>query len=206
MIRELRNRWWTRVGYGLGLVAAVFAGYQWHRWPGHTNSLSPSADRTALNDQALAALWAKCQSEAQVHAATASTGETFAMATGAIDEDVEGLFVLDFITGELQCAVLNYRTGRFTSVFRRDNVQADLGVDPAKRPKYLMTTGMINFPRGASAARPGNSVVYVMDTSTGAFAAYAIPWRRELASIGRPQASAMILMDVGRARTAAIRE
>ena len=69
-----------------------------------------------------------------------------------------------------------------------------------------MTTGMINFPRGASAARPGNSVVYVMDTSTGAFAAYAIPWRRELASIGRPQAASMILMDMGRARTVAIRE
>ena len=127
------------------------------------------------------------------------------MATGSIDEDVEGLFLLDFVTGELQCAVLNYRTGRFTSLFRA-NVQADLGVDPAKRPKYLMTTGMINFPRGASAARPGNSVVYVMDTSSGNFAAYAIPWRRELASIGRPQAAAMILMDMGRARTAAIRE
>jgi hypothetical protein len=88
----------------------------------------------------------------------------------------------------------------------RANVLNDLGVDPAKKPKYLMTTGAINFPRGATAARPGNSVVYVLETTTGNYAAYGIPWRRELAATGRLQTAALVLLDVGMARTAALRE
>ena len=140
---------------------------------------------------------------AALQASSASQAESFAMATGAIDSDVEGCFMLDFLTGELQCVVLNYRTGRFGGFFRT-NVIADLGSDPVKKPKYVMVAGAINFPRGAAAARPGHSVVYVLDTTTGNYAAYGLPWRRELAATGQGQMSGLVLMDVGRARTAAL--
>lgn len=138
-----------------------------------------------------------------LQASTASQAEAFAMATGAIDSDVEGCFMLDFLTGELQCVVLNFRTGRFGGFFRTNVIQ-DLGSDPAKKPKYVMVAGAINFPRGAAAARPGHSVVYVLDTTTGNFAAYGLPWRRELAATGQGQMAGLVLLDVGRARTAAL--
>jgi hypothetical protein len=141
----------------------------------------------------------------ELHASGAAASESFAIASGAIDEDVEGVYMLDFLTGDLQCSVLNFRTGRFGAVFRANVLQA-LGSDPVKHPKFLMVSGAINFPRGASAARPGNSVIYVLDTTTGNFAAYGIPWRREIAATGRVQSGALILLDVGRARTAALRE
>ena len=64
--------------------------------------------------------------EFPLQAATATVGGSFAIATGMIDSDVEGLFVLDFVTGDLQCAVLNFRTGKFNAVFRA-NVLQDLG-------------------------------------------------------------------------------
>ena len=41
--------------------------------------------------------------EVVLNATASHSGETFAMATGPIDSDVEGLFVLDYLTGELQC-------------------------------------------------------------------------------------------------------
>jgi hypothetical protein len=192
-----------RLGRGaavlLVLSLAVAAGY-WGRiiQQRHAAAMTSPAEKPL---DGLASLLA----ERRLHASTAAMGESFAMATGSIDSDVEGLFLLDFVTGELQCIVLNYRSGKFNAIFRA-NVQADLGVDPAKRPKYLMTTGTINFPRGASAARPGNSVVYVMDTASGNFCAYAIPWRRELAATARPQAGGLMLMDVGTVRTGALRE
>ncbi len=176
----------------LGLLA--FAGGFWIR--GHRTLDDSSGVELPLN-QLLAAR--------ELHAATAVTGDTFAMATGLIDDGVEGLYLLDFVTGDLQCYVLNWRTSRFAAVFRANVVQA-LGIDPAKSPKYLLTTGLVNFPRGATAGRPGNSVAYVMDTTTGNFAAYGLSWRRELAATGRPQANALILLDVGTARTAALRE
>lgn len=136
------------------LVLAFSAGFI-----GRSLLRSPRLDAAA--EDRLAAMFG----ERSLHASTAATGETFAMATGPIDSEVEGLYMLDFLTGDLQCVVLNYRSARFAALFRA-NVLADLGVEPAKKPKYLMTTGAINFPRGATAARPGNSVVYVLETAT----------------------------------------
>jgi hypothetical protein len=153
------------------------------------------------------AAWPAWLPSSQLHATGTAIGDTFAMATGPIDDEVDGVYILDFLTGDLQCVVLNYRSGRFNAAFKT-NVMQDLGLvnDAAKRPKYLLTTGLVNFPRGATAARPGNSIVYVLDATTGNFAAYGIPWRRELAATGRAQVAGLQLLDVGRARTAALRE
>ncbi len=141
-----------------------------------------------------------------LYASATHSADTLAVATGLVDDEVEGLYVLDYLTGELQCAVLNYRVGKFNSLFRT-NVLNDLGIDPAKkRPNYLMVTGLSNFLRGSAASRPGLSVVYVVDANTGRFAAYGLPWRRELASAGRPQQGALVLLDAGIARAAVVRE
>ena len=51
--------------------------------------------------------------EGRLHAAAAVQNEAYAMATGPIDEDVEGLFILNVLTGDLQCSVMSIRTGRF---------------------------------------------------------------------------------------------
>lgn len=132
-----------------------------------------------------------------IRADSAVSNDSFAMATGAVDEDVDGVVTLDFLSGELQCAVLNRRTGTFGGLFKA-NVAADLGV--GQNTKYLMTTGRVNMP-----GQGGNSVIYVMDTSSGNFAAYGIPWRTDLASARRPQGGALALIDVGKARNAPIR-
>ncbi|MFC1757674.1 hypothetical protein ACFL2H_02765 [Planctomycetota bacterium] len=132
-----------------------------------------------------------------VRADSATSNESFAMATGPIDQDVDGLITLDFLSGELQCVVLNRRTGKFNGLFKA-NVSADLGV--AQNTKYLMTTGRLNSP-----GQGGNSVIYVMDTTSGNFAAYGVPWRSDLASTQNPQSGGLILTDVGRARNAPIR-
>lgn len=122
--------------------------------------------------------------ETLLHASSASSGEQFAMASGAIDSEAEGIFVLDYVTGVLKCAVLNQRTGKFAALFTA-NVTSELGA--AKNPKYEMVTGLVNFTRGTTPRRPGMSVVYVLDATTGKLIAYGIPWRREAAATGRPQ-------------------
>lgn len=68
--------------------------------------------------------------------ATASHGaSSFAMATGPIDDTVEGLFCLDFVTGDLTCYVLNPRTGRGAGLYKT-NVTADLAPE---RERLLLT-------------------------------------------------------------------
>lgn len=132
-----------------------------------------------------------------VRADSATGNESFAMATGAVDQDVDGLMTLDFLSGELQCVVLNRRTGKFNGLFKA-NVSADLGI--GQNTKYLMVTGRSNSP-----GQGGNSVIYVMDTTTGNFGVYGVPWRTDLASNQSPQSGALILTDVGKARNVPIR-
>src|SRR5688500_16615031 len=45
-------------------------------------------------------------------------GDNFAIATGPVDDEVEGLFTLDFLTGDLQCFVPNPRTGAVGGWFK----------------------------------------------------------------------------------------
>src|SRR5688572_11336108 len=61
-----------------------------------------------------------------LHASGGHGTEGVAMATGSLNEDVEGLYTLDFLTGDLNCLAFNPRTGTFTALFST-NVLTDLG-------------------------------------------------------------------------------
>ncbi len=141
-----------------------------------------------------------------LHAVAADSAESFAIATGPIAEGVEGLFMLDFLTGELNCAVINPRTGALGGMYKY-NVVADLGVQQGKKPSYLMVTGMADFRYGgATNVRPAESVVYVADANTGKWAAYMLPWNRTAASFNAAQVSPLVLLGKGAARTLEINE
>ena len=59
--------------------------------------------------------------------ATATHGlDKFAIATGLVDDSVEALYFLDFLTGDMRAAVINPKTGKFNSFFTR-NIAADFG-------------------------------------------------------------------------------
>ncbi len=116
--------------------------------------------------------------ETALHAVATDSGETFAIATGFIAEGIEGIYFLDFLSGELQCLVLNSSPGQPGGYFKY-NVVPDLGVEQGrKNPHYLMVTGTSMLRGGGGAMRPADSLVWVVDANTGNFAAYAIPWNR----------------------------
>ena len=133
----------------------------------------------------------------RVSAATAVSDEAFAACTAPIDEGMEGLFLLDFQTGDLTGGVLNRNTAKFTTVYRY-NVLKDLDfkAGKVKNPKFLLTTGLANFVgnAGNSMAR---SVLYVTDASTGVTVAYAIPWNAAQAGAGAAQ---LVPLDQARPR------
>ncbi len=138
--------------------------------------------------------------ETMLHAAATDSTENFAVATGPIDENAEGVFLLDSLTGDLQCTVLNFRTAKFTSFFRT-NVLKDLGVE-GKKPEFLLVTGVVQFRTGGT-TRPARCVAYVVDATTGRYAAYGVPWSTNQ---NRPLIGALGLLDIQDARTAAIRQ
>jgi len=143
--------------------------------------------------------------EVILNATASHSGDTFAMATAYIDSEVEGVFLLDYLTGELRCYVIYPRTGKFGAMYKY-NVIADLGVQQGKNPNYVMVTGQHSFSRGGAAATPAGCAVYVADANSGNFAAYTIMWNRTMYRSSAPQAGTFTLLDVGKARTVEIRE
>jgi hypothetical protein len=141
----------------------------------------------------------------KLKATATHSSDTLAMATGQIDEESAGLYILDYLTGELHCWVMNPRTGKFGGVFKH-NVWTDLGTPKTKNTKYVMVTGGAGFVRGGGTARPAASVLYVADGVTGAVAAYNIPWDRSAAAAGRSQSGGFLKLDMGQARNIVIRD
>ena len=88
-------------------------------------------------------------------AAGGTQDDSFAMAVGRVDSNVEGVYILDFLTGELTCTVLDYRGGKFRSIFKA-NVIKDLRIEQVGHRKFLMLSGEVNFPRGVGAGRAGS--------------------------------------------------
>jgi hypothetical protein len=141
--------------------------------------------------------------ETRLLASAAHASGSLAVATGPIEAGLEGLFVLDSISGELTCGVLNPRTGQMGGIFRR-NVAADLGVVQGKQPKYMLVTGNLEPKGTVSNTRPALSLVYVADANSGNYVGYMLPWNSAALNQNLTQFQPMIPIGGGSARTPAI--
>lgn len=145
--------------------------------------------------------------ELKANAFAAHGNETFAIATGPVDGTVDGVFCLDFLTGDLTGYVIHPRSGRFGAAFKT-NVIKDLPIEQGKKPAYAMAIGRINPVASYSNVKPGGSIIYVADCNSGNVAAYCFPWTSQWSS--NPQqsllAAQMMTLDKARARDLKIRE
>ena len=55
--------------------------------------------------------------DSPAHAVATSQIDSFAVCTGAVDDEGEGVFFLDSLTGDLKGAALNPQNGKFTALF-----------------------------------------------------------------------------------------
>ena len=125
-----------------------------------------------------------------------SGGKAVALATGPVGDGNEGLFALDFATGDLYCWVLNPRFGNGFRSQYVTNVKQHLKLDKAKGADYVMTVGQINNTGGGSTnnARPAASVVYVADGNTGAVAGFGFQFSPNRARQGGIVSAEMTLV------------
>jgi hypothetical protein len=138
--------WWLAAGLVAGIGVAYF-------WP-HEPAYATTADRDAQ--------FAMCT----VPVGTSAAG---------INDPMDGVFVLDFLTGQLKGAVLNRQTGKFTSFYLRD-LAKDFNVDPKAEPHYAMVSGFSQLA-GQGGLTFASGVVYIGELSSGKIAAYAFPWK-----------------------------
>ena len=136
--------------------------------------------------------------ELKLRASASHGSETFAMATGTLD-DTEAVFMLDYLTGDLTCFVMNSRTAKFGAMFHT-NVWKELPVEKGKaKPAYVMCTGGWSYKGGSSGGgKFGDCVIYVADCNTGKFAAYSV--------VGNGATGTIAVLDGGKARDLKLRE
>ena len=139
----------------------------------------------------------------QIHAVATDRTDNFAIATGHLDDEIEAVYFLDFLTGELKATALSPVVRKFFVSFHA-NVIADLQIDAARNPKFMMVTGDSMFRINGGQYQPGNAVVYVAEMTSGRVAAYAVPWSHAYAIGNRPTKTSMILLDTMTFRSQAI--
>ncbi len=118
----------------------------------------------------IAALWP----HRPLTAATSDRNEKFGMCTVYVSENLEAVFVLDFLTGRLTGACLGKQGTGFVQFFAADP-GTDLQVRPGAKAQYTMTPGLAQI-RSRPGTQPAASVIYVAEMSTGKVGCYAIPF------------------------------
>jgi len=139
-----------------------------------------------------------------LHADSSSNSDNFAVATGPLDEDMEMYATLDFVSGDLTVWALGKITAKLSGKFTA-NVLAGLPPEKGKKAHYLMVTGLASFQAQAGGQPPGKSAIYVLDSNSGKFVIYAVPWSRVAAANGQNQGFPLIPLDSGKAQNVAIR-
>jgi len=127
--------------------------------------------------------------EAVLHATASHGGTTVAVATGRVSEESEGIFILDYLTGNLQCWVFYPRYQRFGAKFETNITQV---LPATKNAEYLLVTGDSQTTQSSGNARPAGCLVYVVDVKSGMFAAYTLPWNRSAEAAGELQKGLMV--------------
>lgn len=164
-------------GFGLTALIALASGIGF--WIGHGNSKTQGFGEEIPH---------------RLHASTAAQGSDMSVATARIDDDVEGIYFLDAKTGDLQCWVYYPRNGQFGGQFAA-NISANIPV--GKNAELLMVTGQVTPASGSANSRPASSLVYVVDTKGGTFAAYTFAWNKSLQNSGQVQGGQLVYVGGG---------
>ena len=136
-----------------------------------------------------------------VAAASNDRDAKFGIMTTPVGINVEGVFVLDYLTGRLTGAVLDTNTGKFNQTYFR-SVAADFRVDPKAKPHYAFVGGRAPLS-GRGRVSPAISVIYVAELSSGLVRAYGINYK---ISRLKSRVQAFVPLDVFPFREATVRE
>ena len=196
------EQWWKwTVSMGLGALLVSFgfwAGGKFASPTSTSNAAIAFPNSSAPNNAALPNQVGASSLPPELFRATATHGTSnMAIATGVVSDEAEGIFFLDFLTGDLQCWVYYPRSGVFGAKFAT-NVRNQL--PSGKNPEYLMVTGGIEPGPTSSNTRPAGIIVYVMDVNEGVFAAYSVPWTRAAENAQQPQTGQLVPIAGGQIR------
>jgi hypothetical protein len=164
-----------------------------------------------------------------LHAVATDRAENLIMATGLVDAELEGIFLLDAQTGMLRGGVPFWRQGggfqaawaanpiadlatvvaQVNTTIRAENATRKGGaivpeIQIPQSPKFTMVTGLIDIRQGPSRSRPGRTIVYVAEANTGVVLGYALPWNANAHAANQAFRQPMLLWTADKLATAIV--
>ncbi len=112
----------------------------------------------------------------EIKADAPNGNDKFTMITVQLFEggELEGVFVLNHLTGVLTGSAINTQTGKFGYSYLH-NVAADFQTSvKTPEPKYAIVTGTANL-RTTGGVQPSLGVIYIGELSSGGVIAYGFP-------------------------------
>ena len=194
------------VMFVFGVIGMMTVGYGLGRYHQITQSIPQNEVSFSQNDVSQKGLGSG-KSVKELFADTAASGDKLSFATGIIDTNLEGLFILDHLTGSLQCWVVNPKNGGVAGIYEA-NVGAVLASDKEGKADYVLATGIMDFSgmQRIGNLRPANCVVYVGEGNTGKVVGYSLYFNRSLMLSGRAQGGQLQQVCVGQTRGAVQRD
>lgn len=130
-----------------------------------------------------------------LHADSAAGGKAVSAATGRLDEETECLFVLDHLTGNLSCLIINPRNAQAGGAYMT-NVTSALQLDKVGELDFVMVTGFNAFGLGGRTnnLKPANCLCYVIEGNSGKAVAYSLSYNRTAMQQGALQQGALELV------------
>ena len=136
-----------------------------------------------------------------LHADSSSGGKSMSLATGRVDAEFEGLYLLDHKTGNLYCVIISPRSGREVATYQA-NVFVGMNLNNVADTDLVMTTGYIDLTQGGRAGqlRPGSCLVYVAEGNSGKAVAYGLQYSPQAVEQSVPQGGPLALIWSGAVR------
>jgi hypothetical protein len=139
-----------------------------------------------------------------LHAVATHGQGNFAICTAPMDEDVEAVFILDDLTGDLKAAAFNVQMRRFNT-FYDYNVLRDFPMEGTRQPQFRIVSGVANIRQNVAAGQMARSVIYVAEATSGQIVAYGVPWVPGRAAAMVPFRGTVVPLDRWQYRTTAVR-
>jgi hypothetical protein len=140
----------------------------------------------------------RISSPLRLQADSAASGKSMSLATGNINGDVEALFILDHLTADLQCWLLNPKTGDVGGIYKT-NVAGMVTGDKGDAD-FVMTTGAFYFDGAKGGVLPAQSIVYIAEGNSGKVAGFSFNYNRSEIQRGIVQTGELTLVCEGVAR------
>ena len=124
----------------------------------------------------------------QLDAATALENEgNVSVLTGIIETNTGGIYIFDHDTGQLQCWMIDRKSGEIVGIFNAD-VFKDMLFDKVGKTRFLIEVDyVLESQHKGVKTRAGDSTCFVTETISGKIIAYQVAYDKNALTGGRLQ-------------------